>query len=230
MKDLSGYTPRPLPGTAVLEGRFVRLEPWETSDHGTALGEVVSGPDAAHLWTYLPFEGFDTPDAFAEGFTNLIKQGDWNGYAILDQETGQTIGTASYMRQRPADGSIEVGCVLFSPKLQKTSHATEAIWLMAHHVFEDLGYRRFEWKCDNLNLASKRAALRFGFRYEGIFRNDRIVKGRNRDTAWFAMTDDDWPEIDRAFRDWLAPSNFSSNGQQIRKLAAQPSNHIQNQQ
>jgi RimJ/RimL family protein N-acetyltransferase len=139
--------------------------------------------------------------------------------AILPTETARAAGWASYMRITPAHGVIEVGNILFSPALQRTRAATEAMYLMARHVFEDLGYRRYEWKCNAENAPSRRAALRFGFTFEGIFRQHMVVKGHNRDTAWFAMLDHEWPVRKRAFEAWLQPENFDDDGHQRRTLA-----------
>jgi RimJ/RimL family protein N-acetyltransferase len=141
-------------------------------------------------------------------------------FAILPSETRQAAGYASLMRMDPANGVIEVGNVLFSPSLQRTPAATETMYWMARYIFEDLGYRRYEWKCNALNLPSRRAAERLGFTFEGIFRQHMVVKGGNRDTAWFAMLDSEWPERKRAFETWLAPENFDADGRQKLKLAS----------
>ena len=135
-------------------------------------------------------------------------------FAILDNPSGKAVGYASYMRIEPVHRVIEVGSILYTPRLQQTTLATEAMYLMARHVFEDLGYRRYEWKCNALNAPSRRAALRFGFTFEGIFRQHMIVKGRNRDTAWFSMLDSEWPVRKANFERWLDPSNFGADGRQ----------------
>ena len=137
---------------------------------------------------------------------------------IRVKESGTLEGMVSYMRARPEHGSVEIGCVAFGHRLQRTAAATEAVYLMAKHAFDDLGYRRFEWKCDNTNEASKRAALRFGFTYEGLFRQDMVRKGANRDTAWFSIIDKEWPKVRTGFERWLDPANFSATGLQIRPL------------
>ena len=142
-------------------------------------------------------------------------------FAILDSVSGRAVGYASYMRIEAVHRVIEVGSILYTPRLQRTALATEAMYLMARHVFEDLGYRRYEWKCNALNQPSRRAALRLGFVFEGIFRQHMIIKGRNRDTAWYAMTDRDWPGIKAAFEAWLDPANFDSSGRQKQKLDAE---------
>lgn len=143
----------------------------------------------------------------------------WETMVIRSAETAEILGMASYMRHREEHGSTEVGCVTFGKKLQRSRIATDAMYLMARHAFVDLGYRRYEWKCDNRNEASKRAAFRFGFTYEGVFRNDMVRNGQSRDTAWYAMIDSDWPEIEQAFWAWLDAGNFDAEGQQLRKLA-----------
>ena len=143
---------------------------------------------------------------------------DWEVLAIVAKDSGAVLGTASFMRIRPEHGSAEIGCIIFSKTLQKTRAASEAMYLMAKHMFDDLGYRRYEWKCDNNNAASKRAALRFGFEYEGLFRQDMVVKQKNRDTAWFSITDKEWPSVKAGFKAWLAPENFNSAGRQIKSL------------
>ncbi len=220
MQDLSDYAPRRLPGEATLVGRMVRVEPYDEDRHGAGLAEAVAGPGNLTTWQYMPRGPYPDKSRFVEEFGTWVTGDNWNSYVIVDKASDTVTGTASYMRQRPANGSIEIGAVAFSHTLRRSTHATEAIFLMASHVFEDLGYRRFEWKCHNENAASKRAAERFGFLYEGIFRNDMVMKGKNRDTAWYAMTDDDWPAIKAGFVAWLSPSNFDANGQQKASLEA----------
>ncbi|MAI89648.1 GNAT family protein [Ponticaulis sp.] len=218
MTDLTDFPPRPLPGEAILSGRLVRLEPWNKDVHGEGMAAILAGPDHAHTWTFMPFDFPDVAD-FPETFTARSAKQGWASYAILDAATGHPLGMASYMRQRPEHGSLEVGCVAFSAQLKRTAHATEAMYLMAAHIFEDLKYRRYEWKCHNENGASKKAAERLGFQFEGVFRNDMVMKGKNRDTAWFAITDDDWPALKASFQSWLAPENFDENGQQLRRIS-----------
>ncbi|MAK62174.1 MAG: GNAT family N-acetyltransferase [Ponticaulis sp.] len=174
----------------------------------------------------MPFD-FQEAAHFGHDFEKMMIEKDWLTYTILDRETTRPLGMASYMRQRPEHGSIEVGCVAFSPALRRTIAATEAMYLMAAHVFDDLHYRRYEWKCHNKNTASKNAALRFGFQFEGVHRNDMVMKGTSRDTAWFAMTDDDWPGVKAAFKRWLSPDNFDENGQQKLPLSALQAAHAQ---
>jgi len=161
---------------------------------------------------------FRTLSDFKTQYEKARKKHDWVTLTILCTKTKRAIGIMSYMRIRPQFGSVEVGFILYSHLLQRTTGATEAIYLMARHVFETLGYRRFEWKCDNANEASKRAATRLGFQYEGLFRKDMVYKGRNRDTAWFSITDDEWPDVKAGFAKWLHPSNFDIDGKQILPL------------
>jgi len=173
------------------------------------------------VWQWL----FDGPYANESDFTAAIarKQSDANQifYAIISADIGATAGYASYLRMEPAHGVIEVGNILLSPALQRTTAATEAMCLMARHVFDDLGYRRYEWKCNALNAPSRRAAERLGFSFEGIFRQHMVIKGQNRDTAWFAMLDSEWPARRAAFEAWLAPANFDGEGCQRTSLPAQ---------
>lgn len=217
MKDLSDFTPRPMPGGVNLYGNLIRLEPWHKAIHGLELADLLAGPEHADTWTFMPM-AFPDAETFPEDFNTLSEERDWASYAILDASTDAPIGMASYMRQRPEHGSCEVGCVAYSRQLKRTAHATEAMYLMASHVFDDLGYRRYEWKCHNENGASRRAAERLGFQFEGVFRNDIVMKGQNRDTAWLAMIDDEWPIIKTAFESWLAPDNFDEHGHQKRRL------------
>lgn len=219
MTDLTHFTPRPRPGQSPLFGDSVTLEPADWRKHGQALFRALGGTNNPDLWTYIAFGPFTSAETFSQTMQIVAQAKEWEVMIICEAATGHVLGTASYMRIRESAGSAEVGCVLFGPGLQKTRAASEAIYLMAKHVFEDLGYRRYEWKCDNLNAASKRAALRYGFQYEGLFRQDLVVKGKNRDTAWFAMIDTDWPEITAGFEAWLAPENFDASGLQKYKLA-----------
>jgi RimJ/RimL family protein N-acetyltransferase len=176
------------------------------------------GGDPA-IWNYLPYGPFRDQASFAAWLAERTASRDPLFFAILDAN-GRALGMASYLRMVPADGVIEIGHIWFAPILQRTRLATEAIYLMARHAFEGLGNRRFEWKCNALNAPSRRAALRFGFTFEGLFRQHMIVKARNRDTAWYAMIDRDWPAIRAAFEAWLDPRNFDVEGRQKHPLAA----------
>jgi RimJ/RimL family protein N-acetyltransferase len=216
MVDLSTWTPRPTPGLAALAGRRVRLEPLDPAAHGAGLFAALGGADNP-LWSWMPVGPFPTPASLLAMLQHQAANDGWRTLVIRSLATGEILGMASYMRIREAHGSAEIGCVAFGPKLTRTPEASEALFLMADHVF-DLGYRRYEWKCNNGNLASKRAAERFGFVFEGIFRNDMIAKGRSRDTAWYAITDAEWPRLRAALEHWLVPDNFATDGSQKRTL------------
>lgn len=219
MQDLRDWQPCALPNAMRLEGRFVTATPLDEGADTAGLFAVLGGAENEDLWTYIPLGPFDEAKALTDFFVFARDHMTWRPYVFRSLE-GEVLGMASYMRLRPEHGSGEVGSVLFSKKLQRTPAATEAMYLMARHLFEDLGYRRYEWKCNAENEASRRAAARFGFIYEGTFRKDQVVKGRNRDTDWFSMTDDEWPAIAKAFTDWLDPSNFDQAGGQRRALAS----------
>jgi RimJ/RimL family protein N-acetyltransferase len=210
------WKPVAVPRSTTLPGRNVTLEPLNAQRHTSALWQAVRGHD--ELWAYL----FDGPFATEADLRQSIEQKETaNGsvfLAIVPAVTGQAAGYASFMRMEPAHGVIEVGNILLSPILQRTTAATEAMYLMARHVFDDLGYRRYEWKCNAENEPSRRAALRLGFTFEGIFRQHMVVKDRNRDTAWFSMLDHEWPARKRAFGAWLDPANFYSEGNQRQSL------------
>jgi RimJ/RimL family protein N-acetyltransferase len=208
------------PDRTALNGRFVRVVPLQAEHHLDDLFACMGGTRHADLWTYM-FDGpFAGRAAFAEALNKRQASDDPLFFTMLDAQSNRAAGIASYMRIEPAHRVIEVGGIVFSPALQRKPGATEAMYLMARHVFDDLGYRRYEWKCDALNAPSRRAALRLGFTFEGIFRQHMIIKGRNRDTAWFAMLDTDWPARRPAFEAWLAPDNFDANGMQKQSLSA----------
>jgi len=222
MTDLSAWTKRPPPGLAALSGERVRLEPLDWGAHATGLFSAVGGTDNAGIWEWMPVGPFLEPDALNAMLADNREREGWKTMVIrrrTDGEVGSEIlGMATYMRIREAHGSAEIGCVAFGPKLKRTPEATEAFALMAAHVFDDLGYRRYEWKCNFDNLASKRAAERFGFTFEGVFRNDMVAKGRSRNTAWYSITDAEWPPLKAALGQWLAPGNFGPDGGQMRTL------------
>jgi RimJ/RimL family protein N-acetyltransferase len=200
--------PARLPRRTSIDGNYVTIAPLQPREHRDKLWEATHGPLHEHLWRYL-FEGpFADRDAFDAHLHKKAASDDPLGFAILDRRSEDPLGYASYMRIEPTHRVIEVGSILYTPALQRTPAATEAMYLMARHVFEDLGYRRYEWKCDALNQPSRRAALRLGFQFEGIFRQHMIVKGRNRDTAWYSMLDSEWPARKADFERWLSPSNF----------------------
>ena len=216
VKDTS---PALRPRRQTLEGRVVLVEPLDRLVHLDALYEGTHGEESQELWRYL-FEGpFATRSAFDEYLKQAAVSEDPLFFAIVDKATGTAVGLAAYLRIDVAHQVIEVGHILLTPKLQRSIGATEAMFLMAQHVF-DLGYRRYEWKCNSLNAPSLRAARRLGFTFEGIFRQHMIVKGRNRDTAWFSMLDSEWPDRKANFERWLDPKNFDENGKQKLSLSA----------
>jgi RimJ/RimL family protein N-acetyltransferase len=213
----SGRGPERVP----LVGTQARLEPVDAGAHAASLyRRSHRRPEDAVLWTYLAYGPFADQDQFAAWLDERSRSSDPLFFAVVEQASGEAAGMASYLNVVPANGSIEIGHIWFAPSLQKGRAATEAIYLLARHVFQELGYRRLEWKCDALNAASVRAARRFGFTYEGTFRQHMIVKGRNRDTAWFALLDRDWPAQRAAFERWLAPENFDADDRQRVALSA----------
>jgi RimJ/RimL family protein N-acetyltransferase len=213
-------TPAKRPQRVVLDGRVVSVVPLHAAAHSETLYDASRGEENEGLWRYL-FEGpFVTRAAFDAHLRERASSEDSLFLGILEKSSGDAVGYASYMRIEPAHRVIEVGSILFAPRLQRTVGSTEAMYLMARHVFEDLGYRRYEWKCNALNAPSRRAALRLGFTFEGIFRQHMIIKGRNRDTAWFSMLDTEWPQRKAAFERWLDPSNFDAQGRQKVSLSA----------
>jgi RimJ/RimL family protein N-acetyltransferase len=210
-----------VPERAPLVGAEVRLEPVEVGAHAESLYRLSHArPEDAVLWTYLAYGPFEGQGAFAAWLAERARSRDPLFFALVEQASGAAAGMASYMNIAPGNGCIEIGHIWFAPPLQRSRAATEAIYLLARHVFDDLGYRRLEWKCDALNAASIRAARRFGFTYEGTFRQHMVVKGRNRDTAWFALLDREWPAVRGAFERWLAPENFDAAGRQRTALSA----------
>jgi RimJ/RimL family protein N-acetyltransferase len=211
------WKPARLPEKAPLEGTDVVLEPVHPARHATSL--FASSKDAPELWKHLAYGPFANQVEFTGWLRDRAATDDPLFYALVDRAAGEARGMASYLRMEPQHGVIEIGHIWFAPALQRTRHATEAIFLMARHAFDDLGYRRLEWKCDSMNAPSRRAAERFGFTYEGIFRQHMVVKGRNRDTAWYAITDAEWPSRRAAFEAWLSAENFDADGTQRRSLA-----------
>jgi RimJ/RimL family protein N-acetyltransferase len=210
------WKPVPAPGPVTLRGRYVTLEPLNADRHAVALWRAVRGYD--ELWTWLADGPFATESGLHQSLAHKQAGTAAVFLAIVPRETGAAAGYASYMRKDPAHGVVEVGNIMLSPSLQRTAAATEAMNLMAAHVFDDLGYRRYEWKCNALNEPSRRAALRLGFTFEGIFRQHMVIKDRSRDTAWFSMLDHEWPARKRAFEAWLDPANFDEKGHQLRSL------------
>jgi RimJ/RimL family protein N-acetyltransferase len=215
--DLSQWQPRPFPPHDLLQGRFIRLEPLNIAQHGDDLWVALQGPDPA-LWDYLPYGPFTERAIFDAWLAANAAGRDPQFYAVIEQAGDRALGLLSYLRITPKDGCIELGHVAFGGAMQRTPGATEAVFLLAQHAFDSLGYRRFEWKCNARNARSRRAAERFGFSYEGLFRQHMVVKGENRDTAWYSIIDGEWPACRAAFQRWLAADNFDGGGQQIRRL------------
>ncbi len=215
--DLSGWTPRPLPARAPLEGRYCRLEPFDASRHFEELYAASMATGAEDRHRYL-FEPVTSRAEFRTWFDAKVLQNDPLYFVVIDKATGVVEGRQCFMRIDAAHGVIEIGSILWGPAISRSRIATEALYLFARHAFEDLGYRRFEWKCNNDNAPSKRAAVRFGFTYEGLFRQHMVAKGRNRDTAWYSMISGEWPAIRASFDAWLDPANFDDKGQQKRRL------------
>lgn len=209
--------PAPRPGPVVLEGRFGRVEKLDAKRHTDDLWIAVR--DDVTLWTYMGYGPFADAPAFAAWVPEREKLEDPYSYAIVDGRTNRAVGIATLMEIRPAMRVIEVGNILYGSPLQRTPLATEAQYLLARYVFDTLGYRRYEWKCNAHNAPSKRAAERFGFTYEGLFRQHMIIKGRNRDTSWYSMLDSEWPARRAVFERWLAPDNFDAHGRQKESLA-----------
>jgi len=217
---IDGWTARDMPPRSAMIGRFCRVEPVDPDRHAKDLYEANSLDTAGANWTYLGYGPFNSADEYATWMKHDCLDADPMFHAIVDLATDQAVGVASLMRIEPANGVIEVGHINYSPRLQKHPAATEAMFLLMCRVFDELGYRRYEWKCDSLNAPSRAAAARLGFTYEGLFRQAVIYKHRNRDTAWFSIVDHEWPAIHRAFKAWLEPANFDSEGMQRQSLGA----------
>ena len=215
---LPGWRPPPRPARIAFEGRFCRVEPLDAARHAAGLF-AANGLDAeGRMWTYLLSGPFASLEEYRAWLGPRETTEDPLFFTIVDRARAQPAGLASYLRIAPAQGSVEVGHLMYSPLLQRAPAATEAMYLMMRHAFE-LGYRRYEWKCDALNAASRRAAERLGFTFEGVFRQALVYKGRNRDSAWYSVIDREWPALDAAFRAWLDPANFDEQGRQRRALA-----------
>jgi RimJ/RimL family protein N-acetyltransferase len=217
--ELEHWQSRPRPSRIALEGRYCRLEPLDPAKHGDGLFEASMAPGAEQRFRYL----FDVPQdraGFDGWLTRSAASDDPLFYAVIDAATGRAEGRQALMRTTPEHGVIEVGNILWGPRSARTRVATEALFLHARHVFDELGYRRFEWKCHDRNEPSKRAAQRFGFTFEGVFRQHMVFKGESRDTAWFAMLDTEWPRLRAEYERWLEPSNFDGEGRQKARLNA----------
>jgi RimJ/RimL family protein N-acetyltransferase len=206
--------PCPRPARVVLEGRYARLEPLAAAHADGLMAAAAEAPSFDYLFDVPPKDG----DDLRAWIEQRMKSEDPLFHAVVDRATGVAGGRQTFMRITPEHGVIEIGNILWGPAIARTRVATEALYLAARYVFDDLGYRRFEWKCNDRNEPSKRAARRFGFAFEGVFRQHMWVKGANRDTAWFAMLDGEWPSIKKAYERWLDPANFSSDGRQLSRL------------
>lgn len=215
--DLSHWQPRPFPPHEPLQGRFIRLEPLDAARHGDYLWQELQEPDPA-LWDYLPYGPFAERAAFDAWLAGHADSRDPQFYAVVEQNSARPLGLLAYLRITPKDGCIELGHVAFGAALQRTPGASEAVFLLTRNAFDTLGYRRLEWKCNARNARSRRAAERFGFSYEGLFRQHMVVKDESRDTAWFSIIDSEWPACRDAFERWLAADNFDAEGRQIRRL------------
>jgi len=215
---VSDWKAPPHPPRRTLEGRFCRLEPLEPARHAASLFAANSLDASGRNWTYLAYGPFDILSGYRSWMEQECCGADPQFYAILDGAKGEAQGVASYLRITPGSGSMEVGHINYAPLLQRTPAATEAMYLMMEYAF-DLGYRRYEWKCDALNIPSRLAAKRLGFSFEGIFRQASVAKGRNRDTAWYAVMDFEWPALRAAFLQWLSPANFDEQGRQRTRLS-----------
>ncbi|HYF07344.1 MAG TPA: GNAT family protein [Acetobacteraceae bacterium] len=213
-----GWTARPRPGPEPMVGRYCTLEKLDAAKHADGLFEAYMEAPDGRDWTYLFVDRPATREAYREYAEKNAASPDPYHYAIRDNATGLLIGTSSLMRIDPAMGVIEVGNITYSPRIQKRPAGTEAQYLQMRRAFDELGYRRYEWKCDSLNAPSRAAATRYGFVFEGIFRQAVIYKGRNRDTAWFSVIDREWPALKSAFERWLDPTNFDADGRQRARL------------
>ena len=218
MTDLADWTPRARPERKILEGDFCRLEPLDARKHGDALYAASNMADSGgrHRWLYE--EPPESRETYQDWLEKVQASEDPLFFSVIDKRTGTVEGRQTLMRIDTANGVIETGNILWNANISQTPVTSEAYFLFAQYVFDELGYRRFEWKCNNLNEPSKRAAIRFGMTHEGVFRQHLIVKGQNRDTAWFSMVDHEWPAMRAVFQAWLAPENFDGQGGQIRKL------------
>lgn len=214
-----GWMARPRPPRTAMIGQYCRVEPLDAERHAAELFTALRDDGDGRNWTYLAVEPFTDLTSYKAWLSELALKEDPLFHAIVDAETDEAEGVAALMRIDPANGAIEVGHINYAPRLQATTAATEAMFLLMRRAFDELGYRRYEWKCDSLNEPSCRAAERLGFTFEGTFRQASVVKGRNRDTAWFSIIDSEWPAIRAALESWLAPGNFDEHGEQRRRLA-----------
>ncbi len=217
---LPGWSARPRPPRTAMEGRLCRLEPIDVDRHSAELHSANREDKEGRNWTYLAYGPYERLEDYRDWLRATCLGDDPLFHAIVDRRTGRAVGVASYLRIDPGPGVIEVGHINYAPPLQRTAAATEAMFLMMRRVFDELGYRRYEWKCDALNGPSRAAALRLGFRYEGLFRQATLYKQRNRDTTWYAIIDRDWPALKARYERWLDPANFDAAGRQRQSLGA----------
>jgi RimJ/RimL family protein N-acetyltransferase len=216
---LPGWAARPHPPRSPMEGCYCRVEPADAARHAADLYAAYRLDKEGRNWTYLPYGPFDRFEDFRARLDEASSSDDPLVHAIIERRSGRAVGVASYMRIDTPAGVIEVGGINYAPPLQRTPAATEAMYLMMRRVFDELGYRRYEWKCDALNAPSRTAALRLGFRYEGMFRQATVYKSRNRDTCWLSILDSEWPALKQAFERWLDPDNFDAAGRQRHSLS-----------
>ena len=216
---LPGWTARQRPPRTAMGGRLCRIEPIDVDRHSADLHAANLMDKEGRNWTYLAYGPYQRLADYREWMRTTCLGDDPLFHAIVELKTGRAVGVASYLRIDPGPGVIEVGHINYAPPLQRTAAGTEAMFLMMQRVFDELGYRRYEWKCDALNAPSRAAALRLGFQFEGIFRQATIYKHRNRDTAWYAITDQDWPALKAGYERWLDPANFDAAGGQRQSLA-----------
>ncbi|QRM53142.1 GNAT family protein [Sinorhizobium sp. BG8] len=217
MADLANWTARPAPAPVTLEGCYVRIEPYDRETHLQALWDAFGGLAINPLLLYFTQDDFKGIEDF-DAWLSAVQKGGWVTEVFRDRATGTVVGMANYMRPDPANGVVEIGGIAHGPAMARSPLSTEAQYLLAKHAFEDLGYRRYEWKCNDENEPSKRTAARLGFQYEGVFRQHMLSKRKNRDTAWFSIIDGEWPVVARAFELWLDPENFDAAGSQKRRL------------
>jgi len=219
---LPGWSARPLPPRTAMKGRFCRIEPLYPGSHAEDLFAANREDTEGRNWTYLPEDQGPHPslDLYRRWTETAVSGDDPMWHAIIGAESGRAVGVAAYARIDQNSGVIEVGGINYSPRLQRRPAATDAMYLMMRRVFDELGYRCYEWKCDSLNAPSRAAALRLGFRYEGLFRQGVVYKGGSRDTAWFSVIDREWPELKSAFQHWLAPANCDATGEQRQSLSS----------
>jgi RimJ/RimL family protein N-acetyltransferase len=217
---LPSWLPRPMPPRTAMTGRFCTVRPLDPERDAAQLFAAFTEDREGRMWTYLPREPYTSLEQLRSWADAVCLTEDPLVHTIVDSATGEAVGTANYMRMDPPSGVIEIGSITYSRRLQRRPAGTEAMYLMMRRVFDELGYRRYEWKCNSLNAPSRAAATRLGFQYEGLFRQAQVVKGRNRDTAWFSIIDSEWPALRAAFEAWLDSANFAADGTQRRSLAS----------